>query len=187
MLFLVSRAGVLFDRYGARYLAFFATIFLWISLLLFSISVHISEALKQLIQFDSWVVPFILITIFFFFIRFCGQGVLTMASRNMIMIWFDENKGKVNSLSSITISSGFSSSSILINNLIENYGWEISWQLLAICLFIFSFFIMQFYRNKPEDFNLKPDGYDNKTKVIEIEKDETNFILKEAKKPELFG
>jgi len=184
--FFVSRAGVLFDKYGARYVAFFATIFLGLSLLLFSVSVKISDNIKQLLQFDSWVVPFVLITILFFFIRFCGQGVLTMSSRNMIMIWFDKNRGKVNSISSIAVSLGFSSSPIFISKLIDKHGWEMSWQILAICLFIFSFCIIQFYRNKPEDFNLKPDGYDKKPKVTKVEKNETNFTLKEAKQTRAF-
>lgn len=184
--FFVSRAGVLFDEYGARYVAFFATIFLGLSLLLFSISVDISNHIKLLTQFDSWVVPFVLITILFFFIRFCGQGVLTMSSRNMIMIWFDKNRGKVNSISSIGVSLGFSSSPILINKLIDNHGWEMSWQILAISLFIFSFCVLQFYRNKPEDFNLKPDGHDKKTIIIEVKKVESNFTLKQAKQTRAF-
>lgn len=184
--FFVSKAGVLFDKYGARYVAFFAALFLGISLLLFSVSVHISEGIQQFINFKSWVVPFILITILFFFIRFCGQGVLTMASRNMIMIWFDKNRGKVNSISSITVSLGFSSSPILINKLIDNHGWEMSWQLIAICLFIFSFCIIQFYRNKPEDFNLIPDGFSKKTKATKVKKVETNFTLEEAKQTRAF-
>ena len=184
--FFVSKAGVLFDRYGARYVAFFAAAFLGFSLLLFSISVDISEGIKSLTHFDSWIIPFMLITILFFFIRFCGQGVLTMASRNMVMIWFDKNRGKVNSISSIAVSLGFSSSPILINKLIDNHGWEVSWQILAVCLFIFSLCILQFYRNRPEDFNLIPDGYVKKTKAIETKKVETNITLKEAKKTRAF-
>ena len=156
--FLVTKAGFLFDKYGARYVAFFATIFLGISLLLFSISVKISETFKSFLNSDSWLVPFAIITVLFFFIRFSGQGVLTMTSRNMIMIWFNKNRGKINAISSITVSLGFSASPILINRLIDDHGWEFSWQILAICLFIFSLFIIQFYRNKPEDFDLKPDG-----------------------------
>ncbi len=184
--FFVTRAGVLFDRYGARFVAFFAAIFLGISLLLFSIAVTISNNIKQFLQMDSWVVPFALISILFFFIRFCGQGVLTMSSRNMIMIWFDKNRGKVNSISSIGVSLGFSSSPIFINKLIDNHGWEISWQIIAICLFIFSFCILQFYRNKPEDFNLKPDGFDDKIKIFEVKKEETSFTLQEAKQTRAF-
>ena len=182
--FLVTKAGFLFDKYGARYVAFFATIFLGISLLLFSISVKISETFKSFLNSDSWLVPFAIITVLFFFIRFSGQGVLTMTSRNMIMIWFNKNRGKINAISSITVSLGFSASPILINRLIDDHGWEFSWQILAVSLFIFSFIIIQFYRNKPEDFDLKPDGLNTikNTETIEVEVIENNFTLVEAKK-----
>ncbi len=184
--FFVARAGVLFDAYGARYVAFFAAFFLGISLLLCAVSVEISEGIKALLSVNSWTIPFGLMTILFFFIRFTGQGVLTMASRNMIMIWFDKNRGKVNSVSSIAVSLGFSSSPIFISKLIDDHGWEMAWQILAICLFIFSFCIIQLYRDRPEDFNLKPDGASKKIKSSTPEKTETNFTLKEAKKTRAF-
>lgn len=184
--FFVARAGVLFDAYGARYVAFFAAFFLGISLLLCAVSVEISEGIKALLSVNSWTIPFGLMTILFFFIRFTGQGVLTMASRNMIMIWFDKNRGKVNSVSSIAVSLGFSSSPIFISKLIDDHGWEMAWQILAICLFIFSFCIIQLYRDRPEDFNLKPDGAGTKIKSSTPEKTETNFTLKEAKKTRAF-
>lgn len=184
--FFVARAGILFDLYGARYVAFFATVFLSVSLLLLSVSVEMSEWLQLFLGINSWVIPFVLITILFFFIRFSGQGVLTMASRNMIMIWFNRNRGKINSISSIAVSLGFSSSPILINKLIDDHGWERSWQILAVALFIFSLLILQFYRNKPEDFNLKPDGAQKEIKSKVIQKEEINFTLKEAKKTRAF-
>ncbi|SNR35071.1 MFS transporter [Lutibacter flavus] len=185
--FLVVKAGVWFDRYGARYVAFFATLLLAFSLLLCSVSVEISEFLQHNLKITSWIIPFVVITILFFFIRLSGQGVLTMSSRNMIMIWFNKNRGKVNSISSIAVSLGFSASPIFINKLINNNGWEVTWQLMSLSLFIFSFFILQLYRNKPEDFNLKPDGKVQNTLENEVEEDlETNFTLKEAKETRAF-
>lgn len=184
--FFVARAGVLFDKYGARYVAFFAAFFLGLSLLLCSVCVQISEGLQSILGINNGVVPFVLMAILFFFIRFCGQGVLTMASRNMIMMWFDKNRGKINSISSIGVSLGFSSSPILINTLIDDYGWQLSWQILAISLLIFSVFIIQFYRNKPEDFNLIPDGFIKKSKTVKKIKVERNFSLKDAKKTRAF-
>jgi MFS family permease len=185
--FFVTKAGRLFDKFGARYVAFFASLFLGISLLIFSFSEKISNAIKSVLNFDSWTVPFILICFLFFLIRFCGQGVLTMSSRNMVMMWFDKNRGKVNSISSITISLGFSSSPIFINYLIDKNGWEFSWQILALCLFVFSFFVLQFYRNKPEDFNLLPDGFVKNDTIKEVQKtQEINFTLNEAKQTRSF-
>ena len=184
--FFVARAGVLFDKYGARYVAFFAAFLLAISLLLCSVCVEISVFIKSMLGISTWLVPFVIMSVFFFFIRFCGQGVLTMASRNMIMMWFDKNRGKINSISSITVSLGFSSSPIFINAIIDKHGWAVSWQLLALCLLIFSFCIIQLYRNKPEDFNLIPDGYvKNEPKKTAI-KSEKNLTLSEAKKTRAF-
>jgi len=104
----------------------------------------------------------------------------------MIMIWFEKNRGKVNAVSSITVSLGFSISPLFISKLIDKHGWEMSWQILAVCLFIFSFCILHLYRNRPEDFNLKPDGNSKKTKTIKKEKVEFNFTLEEAKQARAF-
>lgn len=185
--FFVTKAGRLFDKFGARYVAFFATVVLGVSLLIFSLSEKISNAIQHFLAFHSWVIPFIIICFLFFLIRFSGQGVLTMSSRNMVMMWFDKNRGKVNAISSITISLGFSISPILLNFLIVEFGWELSWQILAVCLFIFSFFVLQFFRNKPEDFDTIPDGFlkNNKNNTDDKPK-ELNFTLSEAKKNRAF-
>ncbi|MBI9042413.1 nitrate/nitrite transporter [Lutibacter sp.] len=178
----LGNAGKWFDKYGARYVAFFAAILLGFSLLLCSVSVQISAFIQETLAIRSWIIPFSVITVLFFFIRFSGQGVLTMASRNMIMMWFHKNRGKVNSITSIAVSLGFSSSPLFLNVLINDNGWEVTWQILAFSLLIFSVFIVQFYRNKPENFNLLPDGISNLNEDndlhVEIEK---QFTLKEAK------
>ena len=182
----VSKAGVWFDTYGARYVAFSSCILLAFALLLCSISTEISEGLKTALNFNSWVIPFLLMIILFFLIRFSGQGVLTMSSRNMIMIWFKKNRGKINSISSITVSLGFSSAPIFISKLIDNNGWELSWQIMAASLLIFSIFIWQLYRNKPEDFDLLPDGFAKNQKSKKIDIFETDFTLVEAKETRAF-
>lgn len=185
--FFVGKAGVLFDKFGARYVAFFSALFLGIALVLSSLSVNISKDFESMFHIKTWFVPFVVITVLFFLIRFFGQGVLTMSSRNMIMMWFDENRGKVNAISSITVSLGFSSAPIFINFLVDDYGWVKSWQILAICLMVFSIVVLQFYRNTPEQFGLKPDGIikaNNRKRVVK--KVEKQFTLVEAKKTRAF-
>ena len=183
----IGRAGIWFDKYGARYVAFFAALTLAFSLWLCSWSAHISKSMKEFLDLDSWMVPFAIMTLLFFMLRFSGQGVLTMASRNMIMIWFDKNRGKVNAISSIAISFGFSSSPLWINYLIEGYSWEVAWQMLALGLLIFSFFVIQFYKNRPEEHGLLPDGGE---KLIEHDIDAPRvgkqYTLKEAKRTRAF-
>ncbi|MGB5499292.1 MAG: MFS transporter [Maribacter sp.] len=178
----IGRAGIWFDKYGARYVAFFAALTLAFSLWLCSLSSDMSNFMKEFLNQDSWMVPFIIMTLLFFLLRFSGQGVLTMASRNMIMIWFDKNRGKVNAISSVAISFGFSSSPLWINYLIEGYSWEVAWQMLALGLLVFSFFILQFYKNRPEEHGLLPDGAANPVKIdVESLIIGKQFTLKEAK------
>ncbi|TWO32915.1 MFS transporter [Seonamhaeicola sediminis] len=183
---LIGRAGRWFDKFGARFVAFFAALLLGISLVLCSLSVNISKSISDAFNTQSWFIPFTIITVLFFLIRFSGQGVITMASRNMIMLWFDKNRGKVNSISSIAVSLGFSMSPIVFSSLIDNYGWQKSWLILALCLFSFSFFIIQFYRDKPEDFRLMPDGFNSNKKDTNKIIIKSDFTLAEAKKTRAF-
>jgi MFS family permease len=184
--FFVARAGVLFDRFGARYVAFFSAVFLGVALMLCAQSVQISHSIQHILNTNSWAVAFVVMTLLFFAIRFFGQGVLTMSSRNMIMMWFDKNRGKINAMSSITVSLGFSSAPLFINGIIDDYGWQMSWQILAVCLFIFSFCVIQFYRNKPEDFGLVPDGVSKQGVTKKNHPIEKHFTLQEAKKTRAF-
>lgn len=183
----IGRAGKWFDQYGARYVATAAALLLAFSLLLSSWSVIMSDFIKNLLNTTSWIIPFIIISILFFMIRFSGQGVLTMSSRNVIMIWFDKNRGKVNSFSSIAISLGFSSSPIWMYSLIENYGWQKAWQILAIGLVLIGFILFQFYRDNPEAHKMLPDGEkieDASNEDIRITGKQ--FTLEEAKKTRAF-
>ena len=183
----IGRAGVWFDTYGARYVAFFAALTLGITLFLCSWSALMSSYIKEILSIDTWIVPFMVMTVLFFLLRFAGQGVLTMASRNVIMIWFDKNRGKVNSFSSVALSFGFSSSPLWVNFLIEGYSWQRTWQFLAIGLLIFSVFIFIFYKISPVKHGLLPDGTKSLSAVKgEIKKLSKQFTLDEAKKERAF-
>ena len=183
----IGRAGVWFDTYGARYVAFFAALTLGITLFLCSWSALMSSYIKEILSIDTWIVPFMVMTVLFFLLRFAGQGVLTMASRNVIMIWFDKNRGKVNSFSSVALSFGFSSSPLWVNFLFEGYSWQRTWQFLAIGLLIFSVFIFIFYKISPEKHGLLPDGTKSLSAVKgEIKKLSKQFTLDEAKKERAF-
>ena len=178
----IGRAGIWFDKYGARYTAFFAALTLAVALVLCSLSLKMSNLVKDILVLDSWLIPFTIMTLLFFLIRFSGQGVLTMASRNVIMIWFDKNRGKVNAFSSIAISFGFSSSPLWVNFLIEDYNWEGAWRIMAVGLLVFSVVILQFYKNRPEEHGLLPDGVGKPEKTTEVTKEEKKqYTLKEAK------
>ncbi len=156
--FLLGIAGKWFDKYGARKVAFGAAIGLAVALFISSQSVTISEVLKSALGIQSWILSFIVIMICFFLIRFTGQGVLTLSSRNMIMIWFDQYRGRVNAVSSIAVSLGFSISPLWINYLIEGYGWQQAWLWMGVGLAVIGIIIFITFRDSPEKYGLVPDG-----------------------------
>lgn len=177
----IGRAGVWFDKYGARMVAFFAALVLALALFLCSWSVHMSTFVKELLNQDTWLIPFTIMTLLFFLLRFAGQGVLTMASRNVIMMWFDKNRGKVNMFSSVALSFGFSSSPLWVDFLIENSGWQGAWQYLGFGLLGASVLIFFLYKNKPEEYGLLPDGVKTiSEEEAKISNDRKQFSLKEA-------
>lgn len=188
---IIGKAGVWFDKYGARNVALFAALTLGIALFLSSWSLQMSEFVKTVVNSESWMIPFVIISCLFFLLRFAGQGVLTMASRNMIMLWFDKNRGKVNAFSSIAISFGFSSSPLWVDALIEGSGWEGAWKWLGVGLLVFSLVVYFFYKNKPEEYGLRPDGRQSAQEDVQNSKLEEQekvhqFTLGEAKKTRAF-
>jgi OFA family oxalate/formate antiporter-like MFS transporter len=146
-----------------------------------------SSLVKEMLDQDTWVIPFILRTILFFMLGFSGQEILNMASRNVIMIWFDKNRGKVNAVSSVAVSLGFSSSPLWVSVLIDSNGWEHAWRYLGAAVFLFSILAYLLYKDAPEVYGLFPDG----GKIIETEGSQPKavkkqYTLKEAKTTRAF-
>ena len=60
-------------------------------------------------------------------LRFFGQGVLTMASQNMMVKWFDKRRGFAMSFSSVALALVFSLAPLFLDNLIQTWGWRGAW------------------------------------------------------------
>ncbi len=104
-------------------------------------------------------VGLIVMTIGFGFLRFCGQGLLTLSSRTMISQWFDRRRGLVSSASSAAFAFVFSLTPALLFALVELSGFRWAWRQLAIGLVVvLGVAILVLYRNRPEDCGLMIDG-----------------------------
>lgn len=154
--FLLPWAGRKYDRYGVRPVVVIASIGLGMVLLILS---QIDTILIKMLNLSSgWVIVGVMI-ILFLFLRFFGQGVLTMASRNMTLQWFEQRRGFATGFSNVFISLGFSFSPALLYLLIQDYSWRGAWILLAVfSMTIFPLLAIIFFRDKPEDSGLVPDG-----------------------------
>ncbi len=183
--FFLSAAGRFYDRKGARVVTSIAAFGLGAVLLYLSFVDRIAGFINALLPPQAESVPaFILILIGFFGVRFFGQGVLTMSSRNMAMKWFERRRGLAIAVIGISMSFGFSYSPRVIEALIDMWGWRSTWRFLALIVGAgFVLISTVFYRDSPEECGLLPDGGPGKTK--EKRKHAASgddFTLKEAKR-----
>ena len=184
----LTYAGKIYDKYGARFTAMLAALVLALTLILFSYSDKLSNSLVSFSGFGFTAVSFISIALLFFFLRFSGQGVLTLASRNLIMKWFDQKRGLANSISSAIQSFGFALAPLFIAMLITSYDWSLAYQILATLTFLFVIFAFIFYRDNPEECGLIPDGKKIEPKLLSNPSFENKkqYTLQEARSTWVF-
>jgi len=182
--FVLTYAGKIYDKYGARWVGMGTSILLGTVLFLLSQSDRI---IKTIISDKSSTydgVAIAILILFFFMLRFSGQGVLTMVSRNMLMKWFIARRGLVNGISSVFVSLGFAVAPLSFDMLIQGTSWRNAWLVMAVAIgLLFTFFVFLFYRDNPEDIGMIPDGekHANKEQDVII-KPYKQFTLKEARK-----
>jgi len=182
---IITRAGKLYDKYGARVMAFTAGVMLGVMLVFLTRIDHLVARLSG----DGWLtaglLTFVLLTIGFWGIRFFGQGLLTMVSRNMVMKWFNRRRGLANAVLGIFSALGFSVAPKILDQIIQQYEWRGAWILLAMLVGIgFALFVLLFYRDNPRDCgtvadgNLKPDYRRRRPPSLP----DHDFTLSEARK-----
>jgi len=187
---LLGRAGRFYDRFGAKITAFIAVTTLALILVYFSFVDRISNSIFAFGILNSSTVSFILLTFGFFVLRFSGQGVLAMVSRNMVVKWFDKNRGLIVAIMGAISAFGFSLAPKLFNSLIETYDWRGTWRLLALILFpVFALAVLVFFKDwKPDSQRNNPSTVGNTEKPEnssdpDISNDKT---LKEALRTRVF-
>ena len=95
----------------------------------------------------------------FFLLRQFGQGIMAMVSRNVIAKWFDVKRGLVTGLSGIFVSFGFSAAPLIINILMNSFGFLGTILFLSsTCGFGMAFLGWLLYRDRPEECGLFMDG-----------------------------
>ncbi len=180
---ILTYAGKLYDKYGARWVGMAAALTLGVVLVLLS---QTDRMIKAIVTPDSGLYVSVAIAVcilFFFMLRFSGQGVITMVSRNMLMKWFIARRGFVNGISSVFVSLGFSIAPLSFDLLIEGTSWRWAWLIMALGIgVVFFLFVFIFFRDNPEDCGQIPDGekHGNKEKDV-IVKPFKQFTLKEAR------
>ena len=152
----MTRAGIFYDRFGARVAAAGSAMGLGICLILLSQSVNITSFLSTLINISGKKVAFVFMILGFFGIRFFGQGVLTLVSRGMVMRWFEAHRGFAAAIMGIFTSFGFSFAPRVLQSLIDHSSWDRSWMYIGITMMLMiTPFIIVVFRDSPEDCDME--------------------------------
>ena len=155
----LTRAGRFYDRCGARISIVAASILLGLCLGFIASIDRISLILLDLFSVSITWITFPLILIGYFGVRFSGQGVLTSASRNVLLVWFEKQRGRVSGARAVFVTLGFSLAPPFLAFLISFLGWRSALLVLAITVGVaFSLFALILVRNSPEECGLWPDG-----------------------------
>ena len=156
----LTYAGTLYDKYGARWVGMTISLSLATVLVLLSQSDHIVRLFLSNTSSTLYAgVAMAILILLFFMLRFSGQGVLTMVSRNMLMKWFDSRRGLVNGISSVFVALGFSMAPLTFDMLIQSTSWSSAWLIMAVSIGIFfTLFVFLIFRDNPEDLDMPPDG-----------------------------
>ncbi len=156
---LITRAGHWYDRFGGRWVSAVSAAMLAIVLMGMSFSDTIAESASSILP-NSYRhhVSFVVLTLGFFAMRFFGQGMLTLSSRNMVLEWFEQRRGMAMAFIGISIAFGFSMTPPFFEWLIQKGGWSWAWQTIALIVAVFSLIAFCFGRSRPEDHGLLPDG-----------------------------
>ncbi|MDD4145268.1 MAG: MFS transporter [Prolixibacteraceae bacterium] len=157
---ILTWAGRMYDRYGARWTAMAASLLMAFVLVCLSQSDRIIRLIVNDVRSNFYTATAVVIMILLFFVlRFSGQGVLTMVSRNMLMKWFVARRGIVNGLMSVFVALGFSVAPLAFDQLIQLTSWRHSWLIMGVFAgVIFTIFVFIFFRDNPEESGLLPDG-----------------------------
>ncbi len=153
-------AGKMYDKYGARWVGMVVALALSAILVLLSQSDRIIRFFVPCTNSGIYLgFAIAVLMMLFFMLRFSGQGVLTMVSRNMLMKWFVARRGLANGISAVFVALGFSVAPLTFDMLIQETSWRHAWLLMAAFIGIFFvLFVFLFFRDNPEDMGMVPDG-----------------------------
>lgn len=155
----LTRAGRFYDRCGARISIVASSVLLGLCLTFIANIGQLSLILLDLFSVSTVWITFPLILIGYFGVRFSGQGVLTSASRNVLLVWFEKRRGLVSGARAVFVTLGFSLAIPFFAFLIALFGWRSALFVLAGTVGIgFSLFSLLLVRNFPEECGLWPDG-----------------------------
>ena len=183
----LTRAGRFYDEYGPRLVLVSASLLLGASVIFISLVDVISLWLTDLLGINTIAVTFCLMVVGYFGVRFSGQGVMTSASRNMLLVWFERKRGLVSGVRGVIVSLGFSLAPLVLAVLIDVWEWRAAlWWLAVVVGPGFALLCLLLIRDKPESCGLLADNQAPSLDRHEEQVVQRNFTLKEVRRNVVF-
>lgn len=94
-------------------------------------------------------------------LRTLGKGGLDLVSTNVINQWWVRRRGRAMGIAGLGMSLlGFGAFPIFVHRLIAFYGWRSAYMILGLILLVVMVPVgFTLFRDHPEDYGLRPDGY----------------------------
>jgi len=165
--FTLPLMGTLIDRHGPRLMV-----------------VVIASGLGLACIFMGLIQNLFMLGVGFFAIRMLGQGSLGIVSQNTINRWWVYRRGSILGISGLMFALlGVGLFPNLAHFLINNFEWRMAYMILGgVVISILVPLGILFFRDRPEDFGLLPDGLKEipDERTISEELVEINWTLPEA-------
>ena len=95
----------------------------------------------------------------FFFLRFLGQGSMSMLARNALAMWFERRLGFVSGVSNIGMAVAVGTVPALGFALVEAHGWRGAYEVFGIGIWLLLIpLVVLVFRDRPEDMGQELDG-----------------------------
>ena len=157
----LNAGGKFFDRVGARKAVVYSIGALGLVLLGMSMVDRLAvwAGYLPLLNATPWLPAFTVLTVGFAFLRYTGQGMLTLTSRAMLGKWFNRRRGTVTAWSGALVSFMFSGAPLGFEYLIRRSTWQGAWLVMALVLLLCLLpLFWAFARDNPEGCGLVMDG-----------------------------
>lgn len=165
---LLPFGGQLFDRLGARKTVILTACLLGMTLFFLSQCDRLAAYLNALLgSLSGWGVAFGIIFWGFSWVRFLGQGMLTLTSRATIGKWFHYRRGLAIAISSTATAFCFALAPKILNQTVTALGWRLTWIVLgALLILVMGTIGWCFFRDNPEECGMVMDGGYRPSKAI---------------------
>lgn len=157
---LLPYGGGLIDRFGARRLVVFICLGLAATLVYLANVDRLAARVSDGLALPSGTsVAWLALALGFLCVRFSGQGMLTLVSRNLQAQWFERRRGLVSAISGPVVNFAFAGAPLLLSLWIGRAGWRGAWTEMAAVVAVGMAGIGWLgFRDNPEECGLEPDG-----------------------------